>query len=50
LQIALPYRLSVVTEYKLTFARPKISLADGDGWMSAVTHHFVAGIAIGLTK
>lgn len=50
LQIQLPYRLSVVTEYKFTYARPKVDLDEGTGWMPAATHHFVAGMAVGLTK
>lgn len=50
IEIRLPYRLSVVTEYKLTYARPKISLADGTASMTAVTHHVVAGMAYQVTK
>ncbi len=50
LQFQLPYRLAIVSEYKLTYARPKIDLAQGTGWMSALTHHVVVGIAIGLSK
>ena len=50
LQIQLPYRLSIVTEYKFTYARPKIDLDEGTGWMPAYTYHFVAGMAVGLTK
>jgi len=49
-QVQLPYRLSVVTEYKFTYARPKVALAEGDGWMHTLTHHFVAGMAVSITK
>ena len=50
LQIQLPYRLSIVTEYKFTYARPKIDLDEGTGWMPAATHHVVVGMSVGLTK
>lgn len=49
-QVALPYRLSVVAEYKFTFTRPKIALAEGDGWMYAATQHFVAGMGVNITR
>lgn len=49
--IQLPYRLSVITEYKLTYARPTISVADdGSGWMHTLTHHVVVGMAVNITK
>jgi hypothetical protein len=44
-------RLSLVGEYKITYAKPKISTAhNGTGQMTALTHHVALGLAFGLTR
>jgi hypothetical protein len=42
--------LSATLEYKLTAARPKVDVAGGSAWMTAVSHHVAAGIAIGFAR
>ncbi|MEZ5319357.1 MAG: hypothetical protein R2752_18295 [Vicinamibacterales bacterium] len=48
--IALRGPLSAVAEYKLTWARPEITLAEGTGRTTTVTHQFAFGLAVGLTR
>lgn len=44
-------RLSLVGEYKLTYAKPRITTAhNGTGQMTALTHHVAFGLAFGLTR
>jgi hypothetical protein len=44
-------RLSLVGEYKLTYAKPRITTAhNGTGQMTALTHHAAVGLAFGLTR
>jgi hypothetical protein len=44
-------RLSLVTEYKLTYAKPRITTAhNGTGQTTALTHHVAVGFAFGLTR
>jgi hypothetical protein len=44
-------RLSVVGEYKVTYAKPRITTAhNGTGRTTALTHHAAFGIAFGLTR
>jgi hypothetical protein len=44
-------RLSLVTEYKLTYAKPRITTAhNGTGHTTALTHHVAVGFAFGLTR
>jgi hypothetical protein len=44
-------RLSLVGEYKVTYAKPKITTAhNGTGQMTALTHHVAVGFAFGLTR
>ena len=44
-------RLSLVGEYKVTYARPKITTAHhGTGQLTALTHHVAVGLAFGLTR
>jgi hypothetical protein len=52
IEIKLPRRFSILSEYKLTYARPTISLAQPDaiGWVHALTHHVVVGAGFALTK
>lgn len=49
--IRLKGRLSLVTEYKLTYARPTITTAhNGTGRMTALSHHAAIGFAFGLAR
>jgi hypothetical protein len=52
IEIKLPYRFFILSEYKLTYARPTISLAQpgATGWIHAVTHHVVVGAGFALTN
>ena len=44
-------RLSLVTEYKVTYARPRITTAhNGTGQTTSLTHHVAVGFAFGLTR
>ena len=44
-------RLSLVGEYKLTYAKPRITTAlNGTGQTTALTHHVAVGFAFGLTR
>ncbi len=44
-------RLSLVGEYKMTYAKPRITTAhNGTGQMTALTHHVAVGFAFGLTR
>jgi len=42
--------LSAVVEYKLTYAKPAITIAGGSGSMTAITHHVAVGLAFGLSR
>ena len=42
--------LSAVVEYKLTYAKPEITIAGGSGSMTAITHHVAVGLAFGLSR
>ena len=44
------HRLSVLAEYKLTVARPEITLAHGTGRTTALSHHVTGGVIINLTR
>jgi hypothetical protein len=48
-EIRLYGRLSATVEYKLTFARPEIDIADGTGRIKATTHHLAIGLAFALS-
>jgi len=51
LNIRLAGPVSVLAEYKLTFAKPEITIAgDGTGRMTAVTHQFAFGLTFGLAQ
>jgi hypothetical protein len=44
-------RLALVGEYKLTYAKPRITTVhNGTGRTTALTHHIAFGIAFGLTR
>ena len=44
-------RLSLVGEYKLTYAKPRITTAhNGTGQTTTLTHHVAVGFAFGLTR
>lgn len=43
-------RLSAVVEYKFTAARPTISIVNGTGQTSAVSHQVAVGIAFGISR
>lgn len=49
-ELRLHQRLSTLVEYKLTFARPEITIAGGTGHTSALTHHVAFGLAFGLSR
>jgi len=42
-------RLSGIVEYKLTYAKPTMTLANGTGDMAAISHHIAAGLGLQLT-
>jgi hypothetical protein len=50
LDLRLRGRLSLVGEYKFTYARPRIDLAGGTGQTTSATHHVVVGLAFGLSR
>jgi len=51
LTMRLKGRLSLVSEYKLTFAKPRITTAhNGTGQTTTLTHHVAVGFAFGLTR
>lgn len=44
-------RLSLLTEYKITYSRPTISTAhNGTGRTTALSHHLAVGLAFGLSR
>lgn len=51
LDIRLKGRLSLVSEYKLTYAKPTITTAhNGTGQTTALSHHVAVGFAFGLSR
>jgi hypothetical protein len=42
--------LSATAEYKLTYARPEITIPGGTGSMTAITQHVAVGLAFGLSR
>lgn len=49
--IRLKGRLSMVTEYKVTWAKPKITTAlNGTGQTTTLSHHVAVGFAFGLSR
>ena len=50
LDVRLRGRLSLVAEYKFTYASPRIDLADGFGQTTAATHHVAFGLAFGIAR
>jgi len=43
-------RLSLLAEYKVTIARPEITLAHGTGRTTAFTHHVTGGLLVNLSR
>ncbi len=51
LDVRLKGRWSLVTEYKLTYARPEITTAhNGTGRTTTLSHHLALGFAFGLSR
>lgn len=51
LDVRLKGRLSLVSEYKLTYAKPQITTAhNGTGRTTAMSHHVAVGFAFGLSR
>jgi lipid A oxidase len=51
LDVRLKGRLSLVSEYKLTYARPTITTAhNGTGRTTSLSHHLAVGFAFGLSR
>lgn len=51
LDVRLKGRLSLLTEYKLTYARPRITTANnGHGQTTTLSHHIAIGVAFGLSR
>lgn len=51
LDVRLKGRLSLVSEYKLTYAKPTITTAhNGIGQTTAMSHHVAVGFAFGLSR
>lgn len=49
--VRLKGRLSLVSEYKLTYAKPTITTAhNGTGRTTTVSHHVAVGVAFGLSR
>lgn len=42
--------LAAVADYKLTFAKPRITIADGTGRTTALTHQVAVGLAFGMPR
>lgn len=49
IEVRLPYRLSAVAEYKLTYAHLGLTTAHGTASMSALSHHISVGVTFALT-
>jgi len=44
-------RIAAISEYKFTWTRPKIDIAEGGaGWTTLLSHHFTVGFSVGLTR
>ena len=50
LDLRMAGRLSFVTEYKFTWAKPEITIAGGRGQTTAFAHHVAFGVAFGLSR
>jgi lipid A oxidase len=51
IDVRLKGRLSLLSEYKLTYARPTISTANnGTGRTTTLSHHVAVGLAFGLSR
>jgi hypothetical protein len=50
IEVRLHGRLSALGEYKVTLARPEVTLAHGTGRTTALTHHVTIGVIVNLTR
>jgi hypothetical protein len=51
LRVRLLPRISALAEYKFTYTRPTIDIADGGtGWTTLWSHHATVGLSVGLTR
>lgn len=51
LRVRIVPRVAVVTEYKFTYARPRIDVAGGgEGWTTLASHHAIVGASFDLTR
>ena len=50
LNIRIAGPVSALAEYKLTYAKPEITIGGGTGQMTAVTHQFAFGLTFGLAQ
>ena len=50
IDLRLSGRLSFVAEYKVTRARPEVTIAGGTGRTTALTHQAAAGVAFGFSR
>jgi hypothetical protein len=48
--VALGHGVSAAVEYKFTYAKPEISIADGTGRTRAATHQVMVGLAFGMPR
>jgi hypothetical protein len=48
--VRLGHFLSATAEYKLTFARPRITVVGGTGRTSSLSHHLAFGVSLGLPR
>jgi len=49
-EVDLGHGIAATSEYKVTYAKPEISLVDGHGRTSTATHHVAFGLAFGLGR
>ena len=49
-EIRLPYRASLLAEYKLTYARPELTTAHGTASTTVLANHISVGVGIALTR
>jgi hypothetical protein len=42
-------RIAAITEYKLTWTRPRIDIVGGEAWTTLVSNHVIAGFSLDLT-
>lgn len=50
LHVRLAPRVAIVAEYKFTYTRPTVDIADGTAWTTLLSHHVIAGLSLALTR